>query len=54
MLIGSAAMWSLLCLEILHFDWLVNWLGNLVIEGNIGGVYWGGGVHIHTHTRQTR
>ena len=34
-------MWFLLCLEILHFDKLVNWLSNLVLEGALeeGGAH---------------
>ena len=37
----------LLCLEILHFDWLVNWLDNLVLEGGIGGI-----LHVHWFSSQ--
>ena len=48
----------LLCLEILHFDWLVNWLGKLVLEGVTGGGGYTLGVvythtHTHTHTHKT-
>ena len=39
-----------LCLKILHFYWLVNWLGNLVLEGVIGG-YTLGVIYMHTHTQ---
>ena len=38
-----------LSLEILHFDWLVNWLGNLGLEGAFGGILGGGGL-VYTHT----
>ena len=51
---NSVAMWFLLCLEILHFDWLINWVGNWVLDGVIG---WGGGVYpifgLHTHKQKT-
>ena len=51
MLIDSAALWFLLCLEILHCDWLVNWLGNLVLETGIGGLYPGVSRYIPTQDR---
>ena len=47
MLIGIVAMWFLLSLEILPFDWSVNWLGNSVPEGVYPPP---GGPHTHTHT----
>ena len=68
-LIGWAALFSrrwqhflqhvvLLCQEILYFDWLVNWLGNWVLEGGALGVYPKKSTythtHTHTHARQTR
>ena len=36
---NSVAMWSVLCLEILHFDWLVNWLGPMLLEGALDGIH---------------
>ena len=44
-------MWYLLSLEFLLFDWLVNWLGNWVLEGHWGGVPCFGSTHIHTYDR---
>ena len=48
----SAATWYLSCLEILHFDWLVNWLGPMVLEGALV-VYAPGSLYfvLHTHTQ---
>ena len=50
---NSVAIWFLLSLEILHFDWLVNWLGPMVIEGTFRGIH-RRMVYIHTYARQTR
>ena len=45
------AMWFLMRFEILYFDWLVIWLGSLVLEGSFGG-YMVGSTYIHTRNRQ--
>ena len=44
---NSVAMLFLLCLGILHFDWLVNWLDPMALEGALGGggVYTLGALH---------
>ena len=45
---NTVAMRFLLCMEILHFDWLVDWLGPMVIEGALGVYTLGWPTYIHT------